>query len=395
MAKQKLTRRLVEAMAPGTIIWDSEAPGLCARRQRRDVVYSIKIRIEGRQRWIRIGKHGAPLTVDGARKKALQLLGSVNAGLDPASDRDAAKDQITVNALCDRYLLEYAMQHKRPRTATDNKRDMANHIRPLLGQRFVADVNHDDIAAMARAVRAGKTRTAGGESIANRMVSLLRHVFTMAETWGLRAPGSNPAKGVKAYRETPRERYLSMSEIQRLADALEHSTDESPYVVAAIKLLLLSGARRGEILNLTWKEVDFETRLLRLRDSKVGPRTIPLSSAAIEVLEAIPRMKGNPHVIPGIKTGQPWRGIQKPWSRIRARAELYDVHIHDLRHTFASMAVTDGASLVIVGKLLGHKKPSTTNRYSHIGDDPVRQVTEAIGDRLADIFGGGAREAAE
>ena len=194
----------------------------------------------------------------------------------------------------------------------------------------------------------------------------------------------NPTKGVKKTPVKKMERYLSDEEIARLAVALEAETKKSgsQYPAAAIKLLLLTGARRGEITGLQWQNVDLGRKCLRLPDSKTGAKVIFLNEAALEILQYLPRLKNNLYVIPGTRAGGPFVGIDKIWHRVRASAGLRDVRLHDLRHSFASVAVGGGLSLPIIGALLGHKHAATTARYAHLAAAPLRAANDEVGAKI-------------
>jgi len=212
---------------------------------------------------------------------------------------------------------------------------------------------------------------------ANRTLGVLSKMFTLCEVWGLRPDGSNPCRHVPKYREEKRERFLSGPELRRLGDTLariEAEGLEPAPVIAAFRLLLLTGCRLGEIQTLQWSFVT--ARYMDLPDSKTGARRVPLPPAARAILDALPRQEGNPYVITGTVPGQPISDLQKPWRRIRAEADLPDVRIHDLRHTYASNAVADGMPIQMVGKLLGHTQLQTTMRYAHLADDPVLKAAE-------------------
>ena len=157
----------------------------------------------------------------------------------------------------------------------------------------------------------------------------------------------------------------------------------NPYPSAAIKLLLLTGARRGEIVGLRWQNVDFNRKCLRLPDSKTGAKVVFLNEPALEILRSLPRVSNNLHVIPGNRLGAPFVGINKIWARVRTAAALRDVRLHDLRHSFASVAVGDGLSLPIIGALVGHKNAATTARYAHLASDPLRAANDAVGEKIA------------
>ena len=197
---------------------------------------------------------------------------------------------------------------------------------------------------------------------ANRILEVVRKMFNLAEAWGLREDGSNPCRHVQKYKEKKRERFLTEAEFHRLGQVLNEIAAEGPEhlaSVAAIRLLMLTGCRLNEIQTLRWEDIDLEAAELRLRDTKTGARMVPLSTAAVSVLSALPRKEDNPWVIAGKKPGAHLTDIQKPWRRIRSRAELDDVRIHDLRHSFASRALALGESLPMIGKLLGHTQVQT------------------------------------
>ena len=405
MPKTRISKRTVDTLAAGVTVWDSDVKGFGVRRQRARRVYVLKARINGRQRWITIGDHGAPWTPEAARKEAQRLWGAIRDGVDVAGIRDLKAGRSRVADLCARFLEEHAAQHKKPSSSHMDQRNIKNHIVPLLGDLFIDDVTRADIDRFKRAVREGVTAdpnasrrdsyrggavVTGGTGVANRCLSLLSKMFNLAERWGLTPEHTNPVRHVEKYREGKKERYLTSAEFERLAQVLgdrERAGSESPYVIAALRLLILTGARLGEILSLRWDFVDLEHRALRLPDSKTGQKVIFLSQPAIDVLMNIPRDVGNPHVIVGAKAGRPLRNLQKPWGRIRQAAELEGVRIHDLRHSYASVAAAAGLSLPVIGKLLGHTKSVTTERYAHLADDPLKAANEVIGARLARFAG--------
>jgi integrase len=377
----KITKRTVDALKPGEVAWDGELTGFGIRCQRKHKVYVLKYRISGKQRWLSIGKHGAPWTPEKARKEAQRLLGLVAGGADPAKDRDAGKNKPTVAELCKRYMEDYAEEHKKPSSIRMDRKNIENHVLPLLGREFVADVTRVDIDRFKRAVKDGKTArnrkpgqqggatVTGGTGVANRCLALVSKMFNLAERWELRPDNSNPCRHVDRYREGRRERYLSEVELATLADVLNNSEkdgSETPHVMAAIRLLVFTGARLGEILSLEWKHVDFDRALLLLPDSKTGKKAVFLSAPALDVLSKIPRFENNPFVVCGGKDGTALVNLQKPWGRIRKRAGLEDVRLHDLRHSFASVAASGGLSLPMIGRLLGHTQAATTERYAHL-----------------------------
>jgi integrase len=200
----------------------------------------------------------------------------------------------------------------------------------------------------------------------------------------------NPCVGIERFAEEKRKRYLSASELKRLGGALREAEARnliSPFSLAAIRLLLFTGARLSEILTLRWTEVDQERACLQLRDSKTGAKTIHLSRAALEVLENLPRTSGNPFVICGQRDGSHLVNLQKAWRVVRELAGLGDLRLHDLRHSFASIGVGEGLGLPLLGGLLGHTQPATTARYAHLANDPLKTANELIGTRLSELLG--------
>ena len=411
----KITKRAVEALAPKNgaevVLWDQEIRGFGIRvRTGGAKTYILHYRAgTGRGaplRKLSIGKHGSPWTPDKARTEAKRLLGLIASGEDPAERRATERKTLTVAELCDLYLAEGAT-HKKPSTLKSDLGRIAHHIKPLLGRVRVDKVLRADIERLLIDVKTGKTAAtvpngterrrgriaAGGSGVAAQCVALMGTVLAFAVARGLRS--DNPARGVKKPRVRKMERFLSEDEIARLAVALDTESNRTgnPYPAAAIKLLLLTGGRRGEILGLQWQHVDFERQCLRLPDSKTGAKIIYLNAPALEVLAGLPRISANTFVISGKGKGKPLVGIDKFWLCVRASAGLKDVRLHDLRHSFASMGVLGGLGLPIIGAILGHKHASTTARYAHLSADPIRAANDVVGRRIATAmkrnFGGG------
>ncbi len=399
----KITKRIVDGLKPGDLVWDEEVKGFGVRCQKSAKAYVLKFRHGSRQRWVTIGKHGSPWSPKMARDEALRLLGMVAGGADPAKARDALKDRPTVKMLCDRFIEEYSVEHKKPLSQINDKANVTNHVVPILGQIYVADVTRADIDRFKRAVKDGKTAknemigprrrviVRGGPGSANKCLALLSKMFNMAELWGWRPDGSNPCRHVEKYPGKTYERFLSEKELGGLSEVLtelERDGTDYSYAVAAIRLLIFTGARLGEILTLEWSHVDFDRAMLLLPNSKTGKKAVFLSAPALEILSAIPRMTNNPFVICGDVQGAHLVNLQKPWTRIRKKAGLENFRIHDHRHSFASVGAAGGLSLPMIGRLLGHTQPATTNRYAHLAADPVKAANEAIGERIAAIMKG-------
>jgi integrase len=401
----KLTKRLVDTAGPASdkdaFWWDSELRGFGLKVTPAGIkVYVLQYHVgsgrNARRRRLAIGRHGSPWTPDAARVEAKRLLGEIARGLDPLERRRQERETLTVAELCDLYLAE-GVSHKKSTTLRSDRARIKNHIIPLLGKRRLDQVTRADVERMLVDVKTGKTavepdkdkrrigsRTRGGVGAAGQCVTLLGTLFTFAMQRSLRA--DNPAHGVKKPPVRKIQRFLSEAEITRLAAVLdaEATASGNPFPAAAIKLLLFSGCRRSEIMSLKWHHVDFERGRegLRLPDSKTGDRTVHLNAPALDVLRELPKIEGNPFVIAGARDGAAFNGIDKVWSRVRRAAWLDGTRLHDLRHSFASVAAAAGFSLPIIGSILGHKHASTTQIYAHLSADPVRVANEAIGARI-------------
>ncbi len=354
--------------------------GLGIHCQRRDRVYMVKYRSQGRQRWYTIGQHGSPWTPELARREAKRILGLVAEGKDPADKKRKDRSAPTVSALAERFLEEHVATKAKDRTYIEYKRLIERVVMQELGWLKVDEVRSSDIEKLHLKFRATPYQP-------NRLVALLCKIFN----WSGRRGERNPCIGVERFAEQKRRRYLSSAELARLGAALIQAEEEkltSPYVVAAIRLLVFTGARLTEILTLRRNHVDLERGLLNLSDSKTGAKTVYLNSAAQEVLTTLPRPQDNPFVIPGERMGRHLVNLEKPWRRMRELAQLHDLRLHDLRHSFASIGAGAGLGLPVIGALLGHAQAATTARYAHLAADPLQQVADLIGQRLAAAMNG-------
>ena len=379
---RRLTTRIVEALKPGEIVWDADVKGFGCRRQRREFVYILKTRVSGRQRWYVIGPHGSPWTTASARKEALRLLGQIASGMDPAVARSRAGGTPTVAVLARAFLDEHVSPKLKPSTAAHYRNLIKPYLIPALGKLRVDQVSQTDVARLHHSLRTTPYQ-------ANRLLAVCSKMFSWAERQGMREKGANPCIGLERFREKSRERWLSDDELARLGAALIKAEREgfaSPHAVAAFRLLLLTGTRLGEILNLRWEDVDLDRGILNLPDSKTGAKIVGLNEPAMAVLRSIPRVADNPHVIVGQIAGRPLVNPAKPWQRIRALADLDDLRLHDLRHNYGSHAASTGASLPLIAKQMGHTQLTTTGRYAHALPAAVQEMNDAVGNRLAALM---------
>lgn len=368
------------------------------------------------KRRIVIGSIGK-LNAEDAREKAKTMLASVQLGQDPAKDRSEARRGATVRELLAAYMDQHIRPKRKPGTAKYFDFIIENHLSPAFGTKRANDLTRHDVVKWHRLLGAS-----GRAPTANRAVVVLAAAFEFGTYSGYFPENfHNPCKGIEKFRESRSERYLSESELRRLGDALRLAETSGipwepnpqkkvkhapaaenrrvlvdPFAVAAIRLLLLTGARLREVLHLKWDFVDLQRGLLNLPDSKTGRKVIFLGTAAIDILAALPRVDDGIFVFPGssnrIEMGEsskrllatkPRSDLNKPWARIRAYAKLDGFRLHDLRHSFAAVGAGSGMGLPIVGRLLGHKEASTTARYAHLADDPLRRAINLISDSIA------------
>lgn len=378
----KLTKKHVDALIPlpqAYFDWDDKIPGFGVRVMPSGVKsWQIQFKRAGRTRRMSLGLTTV-LTPEKARDMAKGLMAEVAQGHDPVGERHEALHAPTVSKLVEMYQDRHAPK-KKASSLRNDKSMLAKHILPALGRLKVAKVRRADLAKLHNSLR--ETPYA-----ANRCLALCSKLFSLAEKWGLRPDGSNPCRHVERFKEQPRKRYLSADELARLGAALAQAEgSESLFALAAIRLLLLTGARLNEVLALRWEHVDLERGCLHLPDSKTGQKEVMLNPPALQVLASLPRVDLNPFVIVGARPGSHWVNLNKPWRRLRAAAGIPDARIHDLRHSHAAIAAGLGLGLPIIGGLLGHTQAATTQRYAHLANDPLRAASAAVGECIAEAL---------
>lgn len=404
--KQHLDKRVIETAVDGDWIRDDVVPGLILRCKNGRKTFALRYGAgrAGKVRWLTIGEAGKLwkplpngyrplLTARMAREEALRLLGEKAAGRDPAQARDVKKSIPTVEEFAPQYLADHSRPHKAPGSVANDER-----LLPMVAKAFRhLRLDQIDVPAVTR----WHLRMKATPFQANRMLALLSHLYTMATRWGLLPAGHpNPCKHVPRFREHKRKRFLSAAELARLgtvlADAERRATlpptkrDGGPMVqqsaVYCLRLLIFTGARASEILNLRHRDLaGIRSRGLLEIQSKTGPRPLYFSAPAMALLNEIPRRAGNPWLLPGRRLGQhlTLAGLEQAWQVVRREARLEDVRIHDLRHSFASVLVSKGSTLPVIGALLGHTNVATTARYAHLSDDPLRSAAEVAADFIA------------
>lgn len=406
----KLTVSAVTGAEPGAetyTLWDSELAGFgLVVRPSGHKSFIVKYRIGGgrgaKQKKVSLGRVGSPYTASQARQKAKDMLAEARGGADPSQAlRTSLADAMTVADMLDEWEKESAPfdrrngRRRKPASVAGDIRRLNIHVRTLIGSTRLRDVTPDTLRKLRADIAEGKTarrekskvrgvsRATGGDGTAVATLRILKSALAYATDKGWIA--ENPASKVKLPPTGSRERFLSGAELEALGSALDRAEAEGlhPHALNIIRLLALTGARRGEIERLTWAQVDFDRGAVVLEDTKTGRAAWPLSRPALQLLEALPREAGSPFVFPATRGDGYYLGLNQVWPKVRAMAELEGVRLHDLRHSFASVGASGGVGLPVVGKLLGHKQASTTQRYSHIADDPLRAAADQVGGQIA------------
>ena len=369
MATLRLNQRRVDALKPRKSVYDvrdREPKGFGVRVMPSGAKrYFIHTQHRGRRVWKIVGQAG-DIGTDEARGRARTLLASVRKGDD---DSAVAPPDTPFEIVAEEVFRRHAPNWK-PSTLKVNRGYYRNHILPCFAGRPISEIAAHDVQLWFASLH--ETPVA-----ADRSAPVLSVIMRQAEAYGYRPEGTNPCAGIKRYRRQGRERFLSVAEISRLGEVLARHEADHPQTVAIIRLLLLTGCRKGEIISLKWR--DYREGKLFLRDSKVGPRTVWLSSAARTILGGLPRETA--WIFPSPLTHGCLNAVtlDRSWHRVRAEADLCDVRLHDLRHSYASMALAQGETVLTIGRLLGHRNPATTLKYIHLSDAMVREATDTVG----------------
>ena len=372
----KLNKSNIEALKStekDKFYWDDELKGFGLRvSPKGKKSFLVQYRQDGRSQRVRIGQFGK-ITAFNARRDARILLGKIAQGKSPADKARIKRNSPTFDEVAQRFIKDHIELRLKPNTQLDYKQILRRYLVPALGPRRVSDIAYNDIYELHLKLKDKPTQ-------ANRCVSVLSKMLNMCSRWGYRSGIENPCMQIERYKEKKHNRFLDQEELTRLwavLDDYEKSGDISLYSVFAFRLLILTGCRLGEIRTLKWDYI--KGKHIEFPDSKTGYKRLPLNNEVLAILDTIPKLENNAYVICGSVDGQPVINLQKSWRHIRAKAELDDVRIHDLRHTFASHAVMSGTSLAIVSKLLGHSQISTTMRYAHLADKELLEATNNVG----------------
>ncbi|WP_317057901.1 tyrosine-type recombinase/integrase [Roseovarius rhodophyticola] len=383
MPKTQLTKTRIDRTQPGNrdvIYWDRALPGFGLRVKSTGVksfVVQYRNRQTGRSKRKTLGQYGPTMSLNDAREIARGMLADVVRGGDPVADAQFLRQSPSVADLAEQYLTEHAVPKKRPASVRNDRSMLDRYVIPHLGHLRVFEVTYKDVQRL-------HNRMSQTPYQANRTLALLSKTFELSIRWGMRK--DNPARGVEKFAEEKRQRWLSDDELNRLMKAL--SDHPNQIAANAIRLQLLTGARIGEVLSSTWEDFALD-RGVWIKPShhtkQKRSEHLPLSRASIELLTRMhaESFSYSRFLFPGRSPDQPYRDLKAFWRSVTKTAELADYRIHDNRHTHASHLVSSGLSLPIVGRLLGHTNPSTTQRYAHLADDPLREAAEIMARKMS------------
>ncbi len=387
----RLTKRIVERLkteGKDAIFWDRDLAGFGVRVHTTGrKLYIVQSRGPAGLKRVTLGRVGTE-TVDVRRREAAAVIDRIKRGEDPIPSEPPPEP--TVADLAERCLEKFVAVRCKPSTARNYRLAIQHHILPALGEKALKDVGPEDVTALHHALR-------DRPAAANQATWVLSRMFALAENWGMVPPGRKPTRHVRQYRATSRERFLTPEEYRLLGATLTRLETEGsmmPSAVAAIRLLMLTGCRSDEILTLKWDDIDRTARVLRLRDSKTGPRMVPLTGPVLKVLDGIEREDGVPWVLRGAKRGSRLACLSHHWRWIKRETGLRDVRVHDLRHSYASRALALGEGLPAIGRLLGHVRVSTTAKYAHLVRNAEKTAAARTGDSIGAQIVPGRAEAA-
>ena len=377
ISKREVDRLSVEGR--DRVFWDRDLPGFGVRvYPSGSKIYVAQTGSPSGSKRTRLGRHGA-LTAREARKRAAAAIERIGRGEDPSG----ASRGLTVAALAERYMEAHVAVNCNANTARLARGTLDNHILPALGPLAVSAVGAAEVEALHYSLRATPRA-------ANSALKVLSKMFSMAEAWGAAPPRGNPCRHVIRYREGRRERFLAADEYRRVGRALRALEAEggiAARAAAALRLVMLTGCRGGEILGLRWDDIDRKAGEIRLREGKTGARMVPLTPDAAAVVSGVRRVRGSPLMFSGGRPDRPLTRLNVYWREVRERAGVEDVRVHDLRHSFASRALAVGESLSMIGRLLGHSDIASTARYAHLERDAERVSAARVGDSIeADIL---------
>jgi integrase len=379
----KITARNLEALKAvetPTLYWDTEIRRFGIRVQPSGKIsFVFQHEHLGQSKRVTIGEYGRPWSIDDARTEVHRLIAQTSPDYTPA----LKSSNLKLSEIADQWFETKVKPHREPATIRDYEAKLRLYILPRFKDAVATRISRKDVIEWHAKMRS-KPR------VANYALTVLSGVFNFAADTGLiPVDHPNPARRIQKFKERSIERFLSTEEMTRLGTAIRDLEAEgriSMFAAAAFRLLMLTGARRGEIKDLKWEWVDLDRRVLFLPTSKTGKKTIRLSPDAVTVLQALPRVKGNPYVIVGQRPGECMQSLWQPWLAICERAEIVNCRIHDLRHSYASVAAMSGLSLPDIGKLLGHTVPATTQRYAHLADTHAQASADLIGNTLGRLL---------
>ena len=384
----KLTKAVIDnsvSKEKHYFIWDTEIKGFgcqILKGGKKTYAFYYHSPLTRKKAYIKIGCHGN-ITVDFARNKAKALSAAVASGIDPREEKKEKliekKQSILFGDFFEVFKEKYIAKEYKGKGAYNNMSIAKVHILPWFSKKKLEEISSKDIRQFLDSLSHITTT-------ANRCFALMSVAFGKAEDWEYLPPRSNPCVGVRKYKENRKQRFLNRLELKKLEESLARQEKEQPSSfcsVNAIRLLLYTGCRAGEILNLKWDNVHQKDHYIYLDDTKVGESARPLNQKVIGVLTSMKPKEGNPYVFYGKVPGKPLREPKTAWRKVLKRAGIKGFRIHDLRHSFASFCLSQGIDLYTLSKLLGHRNIATTARYAHLELEHLKEATN----KVAQVFG--------